>query len=249
MNAFRRALLILYSLLLIAAAGGFIGLAWNQDRKLDLSLSDLNLQAFISSTDSAKVAFTAICGAVALLGLFTLIIAVLRPSKEGSSGTIRMTQAEGGVVEVTAGAVENLLRQELESYPEVRRVNPRVRLNGGAVETFLDASIDPGASIATVTTMLAQGVATVLRDQVGVTNVRRPSIKISYDGAPPSEGRNAAFSTPNKPDSRPVIREDLENPATPASKPETIGSTAPDYGPDSPRMTPPPRPDETIVHD
>lgn len=249
MNAFRRALLIVYSLLLIAGAGGLIGLAWNQDRKLDLSLSDLNLQAFISSTDNAKLAFTAICGAVALFGLLTLIVAVMRPSKEKSSGTIRMTQADGGVVEVTAEAVEGLLRQELESYPEVHRVTPRVRLSGGAVETFLDASIDAGANIATVTTMLGQGVTTVLRDQVGVTNVRRPSIKISYDGAPAPEGRSAAFSTPHKTDSRPIIREDMELPATPASKPETIANTAPDYGAEPPRMTPPPRPDDPAVRD
>ena len=86
----------------------------------------------------------------------------MRPSKEKSSGTIRMTQADGGVVEVTAEAVEGLLRQELESYPEVHRVTPRVRLSGGAVETFLDASIDAGANIATVTTMLGQGVATAI---------------------------------------------------------------------------------------
>ena len=243
MNAFRRALLILYSLLLIAAAGGLIGLAWNQDRKLDISMSDLNMQAFISSTDSAKIAFTAICGAVALFGLFTLVIAVLRPSKETSSGTIRMTQADGGVVEVTAGAVESLLRQELESYPEVHKVTPRVRLNGGAVDTSLEVSIEPSANIANVTTMLAQGVATVLRDQVGVTNVRRPTIKISYDGT--SDGRPSGYSTPRKPDSQPVVREDME---LPARTTDVINST-PDYGPEPPRMTPPPRSEEPVVHD
>lgn len=249
MNAFRRALLIVYSLLLIAAAGGLIGLAWNEDRKLDLSVGDLNLQAFITSTDSAKIAFTAICAAIALFGLLTLIIAVMRPSKEQSSGTLRMTQADGGVVEVTAGAVEGLLRQELESYPEVHKVTPRVRLSGGAVDTYLDASIDAGANIASVTAMLGQGVATVLRDQVGVTNVRRPNIKISYGGESTREGQSAAFPTPRKTDSRPIIREDMELPATPASRPETIANTAPDYGAEPPRMTPPPRPDDPAVRD
>ncbi len=244
MNAFRRALLILYSLLLIAAAGGLIGLAWNQDRKLDISMSDLNMQAFISSTDSAKVAFTAICGAVALFGLFTLVVAVMRASKETSSGTIRMTQADGGVVEVTAGAVESLLRQELESYPDVHKVMPRVRLNGGAVDTSLDASIEPTANIANVTTMLAQGVATVLRDQVGVTNVRRPTIKISYDAS--SEGRPAGYSRPRKPDARPVVREDMEMPVPTA---DVLSNAAPDYGPEPPRMTPPPRSEEPVVRD
>lgn len=252
MNGFRRVLLILYSLLLIAAAGGLIGLAWNQDRKLDLSSSDLNLQAFITSTDSARLAFTAICGAVALFGLLTLIIAVLRPSKQSSSGTIRMTQADGGVVEVTAGAIENLLRQELEGYPDVRRVTPRVRLNGGAVDTFLDASIEPSANIAEVTSMLGQGVESVLRDHVGVTNVRRPSIKISYDAS--SDGGSSGSSASRKPASRPVMRADLE-PSIPAparqaeSAPDVIATATPDYGPEPPRMTPPPRPEDPVVRD
>lgn len=244
MNAFRRALLILYSLLLIAAAGGLIGLAWNQDRKLDLSLSDLNLQAFVTSTDSARLAFTAICAAVALFGLFTLIVAVLRPAKETSSGTIRMTQADGGVVQVTAGAVENLLRQELETYPEVRKVTARVRVSGGSVDTFLDASIDPGATIAHVTTLLGDGVSTVLRDQVGVTNVRRPNIKISYDAS--SAARGGQSSPPRKQDSRPAIREDV---ASTVVVPPLAAAAPPDYPPEPPRMTPPPRADETTIHE
>ncbi|MEP7217042.1 MAG: alkaline shock response membrane anchor protein AmaP [Anaerolineaceae bacterium] len=251
MNVFRRILLVFYSLLVIAAAGGLIGLAWNQDRKLDISLSDLNLQAFITSTDSAKIAFTAICGAVALFGLLTLIIAVLRPSKETSSGTLRMTQADGGTVEVTSGAIESLLRQELESYPEVRKVTPRVRVSGGAVDTYLDASIDPGANIANITTMLGQGVASVLRDQVGVTNVRRPSIKIGYDTS--SDGRPNGSSASRKSDARPVVRADIQ-PVAPAPQaavaPEVIGKAAPpDYGPEPPFMTPPPRPEDPTVHD
>ena len=45
MNALRRVLLVVYSLLLIAAAGGLIALAWTQDKKLDLSVQSFNLQA------------------------------------------------------------------------------------------------------------------------------------------------------------------------------------------------------------
>ena len=252
MNAFRRILLVFYSLLVIAAAGGLIGLAWNQERKLDVSLSDLNLQAFITSTDSARIAFTALCGAVALFGLLTLIIAVLRPSREASSGTLRMTQADGGTVEVTSGAIESLLRQELESYPEVRTVTPRVRVNGGAVDTSLDATIDRSANIANITTMLGEGVASVLRDQVGVTNVRRPSIKISYDAS--SDGRSSGSSASGKPDSRPVMGADLEpSRSAPVPQatvaPESKATTSPDYGPEPPRMTPPPRPEEPPARD
>jgi hypothetical protein len=181
MNGLRRALLILYSLLLIAAAGGLIALAWTQDKKLDIKVQSFNLQALVSSSDNAKYLATAAFGAIALVGLITLIVAVLRDGGGGTSkGTLRMRQADGGTVEVTAVAIENLLRDELGRLPEIRRVTAKVRLNAGAVDTFLDATIEPSASISHVTAVLGEGVASVLRDQVGVTNIRRPSVRINY---------------------------------------------------------------------
>jgi hypothetical protein len=213
MNGLRRTLLVIYSLTLIAAAGGLIALAWNQERKLDLNVGEFNLQAFVTSTSNAKYGVTAALGAIALLGFITLVIAVLRDSK-GARGTLRMRQADGGSVEVTAAAIESLLREELQQLPEVRTVNPRVRLgSGGAVETFIDASIEPSANIAQVTNDLSQGVANVLRTQVGVTNVKRPAIKISYDdlnvrGIPPRQAAprppRPAAAGPSEFDTAPV---------------------------------------------
>ena len=51
MNALRRVLLVLYSLLLLAALGGIGSLAWNQDEKLDLDINDLNIQAFVDEAN------------------------------------------------------------------------------------------------------------------------------------------------------------------------------------------------------
>jgi len=182
MNGLRRTFLAVYSILLIAAAGGIIALAWNQDQQLDLEIGSLNLTSAIVSSDGAKWAATAVLGAVALLGLLTLVMAVSRGGgRSASKGTLRMRQADGGTVEVTGAAIENLLREELEQLPEVRRVDPRVRLAGGAIETSLEATIEPSASIAHATNLLSQGVANVLKEQVGVTNIRRPTIKINYE--------------------------------------------------------------------
>ncbi len=180
MNALRRILLAFYSVLLLAATGGIIALAWNQDKKLDLEAGSFNLEAFIISSDNAKWAVTGILAAIGLFAFITLVISFMRAS-QGSKGTLRLKQADGGTVEVTAGNIETLLREELESLPEVRRVVPRVRVNSGAVDTHLDATIEPSASIAHATAVLGDGVATVLREQVGVTSVRRPTIRISYD--------------------------------------------------------------------
>ena len=180
MNALRRILLAFYSVLLLAATGGLIALVWNQDKKLDLEAGSFNLEAFVASSDDAKWAVTGILAAVGLFAFITLVFAFVR-SSQGSKGTLRIKQADGGTVEVTAGNIETLLREELESLPEVRRVIPRVRVNSGAVDTWLDATIEPSASIAHATSVLGDGVGTVLREQVGVTSVRRPTIRISYD--------------------------------------------------------------------
>ncbi len=211
MNSLRRTLLVIYSLLLIAAAGGLIALAWNQDQKLDLNIGDFNMQAFVVSTNNAKYGVTAALAAIALIGFITLVIAVMR-DRRGAHGTLRMRQTDGGTVEVTAAAIESLLREELGQLPEVRTVDPRVRLaSGGAVETYIDAAIEPSASIAQVTNDLSQGVANVLRTQVGVTNVKRPAIKISYDdlnarGMPPRQAppRQRPPAGPSEFDTTPV---------------------------------------------
>ena len=59
-----------------------------------------------------------------------------------------------------------------------------------------------------------QGVAGVLRDQVGVTNVKRPTIKISYDE---SVARPVNGPARRSPASRPIMHEEMEPPA-PASQ-------------------------------
>lgn len=181
MNVVRRLFLALYSILLIAAAGGLLALAWNEGQQLDLNVGNFNLQGLINTDDPAKAVWTVIMAAVVVLGLFTLFVA-LAPGVAGSSkGTLRMRQADGGMVEVTADALESMLQDELEQLPEVREAYPRVRLSGGAVDTETTVVIEPSANISTVTSAVADATARALRENVGVTSVRRPNIRIRYD--------------------------------------------------------------------
>ena len=182
MNALRRILLAVYSVLLVAACAGLGILAWNQDQQLDIDLEDFRLTAAITSGNAEKWIFTALLACIALFGILTFLLAVLR-TREGSRGTLRLRQAEGGTVEVTADAIDNLLRDELERLPEIRSADPRVRLVKGAVNADITAAIEPSASIAHVTNLVAVTTASTLREQVGVTNVRRPNVRILYDEA------------------------------------------------------------------
>lgn len=196
MNAIRRILLALYSLVLLAALAGAGALAWNQDEKLDLDIDGkLNIQAFIDSTNTAKWALTGVLAGLALLALITLLIAIW-PRRE-NRGPLRIRQSEGGIVEVTPAAIESVLRDELESLPEVRRATPKVRIAGGAIDTYLDAEIEPSVSIAQATRLLSSTTDQVLKEHVGATAARRPTIRISYqemNARPVRDQRRPAFS-------------------------------------------------------
>lgn len=183
MNGLRRVLLALYSLLFVAACGGLVVLAWNQDQQLDLNPGGFRLVASISADNAEKWIFTLLMACLVMFGLLTFLLSVSPASSGGRrGGTLRMKQADGGSVEVTSDAIESLLRDELEHLPEIRQADPRVKLaGGGAVDTAITAVIEPSASIAHVTNLIAVTTTTTLREQVGVTNVRRPSVRIQYD--------------------------------------------------------------------
>ncbi len=216
----RRILLALYSLVFIAACGGLIGLIWNENEKIDLDINDdFNLQAFITATDSAQTLATAVLGGLIVFGLWTLLMALLPTGGRGSSGMLRLKQSDGGTVEMSAQALERLVREEIESLPEVRQAAPRVRVSGGAVETDALVVIDSAASVSHVTTVVNDAINRAFKEQVGVTNVKRPSIRISYDpikGQPMGEGDSVRRMDPQRPISPPRA----VDPSEPVSWPE-----------------------------
>ncbi len=203
MNALSRAFLAIYSLIWIGACAGVGVLLWKDAEMLDLSVRGLTMRAFFEVKDASveRGLLTALLVLLAMIGLITLVLAFMRPGP--AKGTLRMRQQDGGVVEVTTTAIQSLLESELGKLPEVRQASVRVKLTGGAVDTDVTASIEPSASIANVTTAVGQMTAQVLKEQVGVTAVRRPVVRIRYDEIAarpvPVERRGAAPSAPVPP--------------------------------------------------
>lgn len=233
MNALRRILLVFYSLLLLAAVGGLGALAWNQDDQLDLDIGDLNLQALVTSTDTAKWIFTGVLAAIGVFAIATLLIA-LWPRRAGRRGAMRIRQSDGGTVEVTPSAVEAILKDELEALPEIQSAKPRVTLSGGAVDTYLDAQIEPSANIASTTRLIGSTVEEVLRDQLGVSAVRKPTVRISYDemSARPVPTRRPRPAPTDGPDLRPQRESPIypsdPDPARPTEAPHFVSSEGED---------------------
>jgi hypothetical protein len=196
MNVLRRVLLAAYSIVLVAAAGGMVVLAWHQDQKLDLKVRHLNLQAFITSSSSEKWALILLMGLIVLFGLLSLVVAFIQGWSSDSDRSLRLHQTDGGTVEISASALEALLRDQLEALPLISRASPKVRLRAGAVESDITVTTDPGASIATVTVAVAETTARTFKELVGVSHVRRPHVRIQHEPGIVSGGEMAPLSPP-----------------------------------------------------
>ncbi len=185
MTTFNRACLAIYSSIWILACLGVITLAWNRTEKLDLSAGDLNIQAFIDTSDSVRLGFTALVASLALLGVATLVAALSNPkANERRPSEARMLQVrgeDGGVARVPMANIEALLRTELEAFPEIRMANARIRAHQGTVETDLDLTVAPDASVGYVEALATEVAISVLRDRIGVEAYSRPEVRCAFD--------------------------------------------------------------------
>jgi len=180
MGAVARVFLAIYSLIWIAASAGLGVLAWNEGQMLDLGAGDLRMEAFFETdnADAERWVLTAILAVLVLLGVFTLLLAFWR---RGNRGAMQIEQDDGTVVEITPEAVESLLRDEIERLPEVRKADPRVRFVKNAVDSHVSVTVEPSATIAQVSSAVTQVTSHVLRDEIGVTKLRRPVVRIGYE--------------------------------------------------------------------
>lgn len=234
MNIFNRTLLAIYSLTLFAAAVGLIAMAWNTNQKLDISVGSFNLQAFILSDVTDRWIFTAGVGLFALLGLITFFTA-FRSIYPARKNAIRVRQHDGTSVDVSTSVVEALLREEIGALAHVHDVTPIVRAHKGVVLTELTVAIDPFADISTVSRDVAQATTTVLRDEIGAEQARRPVLHITYDEL---AARPAARPRPGGP----PASQPRDTPPPPPPVPSRPGSAQAPPPPRGNSVLPPPPP-------
>ena len=182
MNDARRALLTLYSVLLMAGATGFIVMTWTQGKKLDLTIGGFNLEAFVDAGSVAKVVVTTVMAAVLWLGVCSLYIALRDyEGRARANGTVRAQSPDGAPVEYTPQALAALVGDDLELLPDVRSVRPNVVLRRGHPEMEVDAVIGPGAAIGHVTAAIARAAEDSLRERTGIVLARRPVVRVNHD--------------------------------------------------------------------
>ena len=90
-------LLFLFGAFGIAAATSLIILAWNSDEMIRVDVKDFTLQAFVEVGDAERWGMTLVVGALALVGVAALLIAVLPERPRVGRGLLRLRQSDGGV--------------------------------------------------------------------------------------------------------------------------------------------------------
>lgn len=179
MNAVLRLLVVVYSALLIAACGALAGLAWNQDQQIELSIRNFRFVAYVDAASAEKWALTGAVALLALLALGLALLAVRRPAR-GSRGTLRWRQSDGSVLEMPAATIEGMLRDALRGLVGVRETRPIVRASGGTVSTEVRLTVDGTASVSELSHAASDITFRVLREQVGAMDVKRPVVRIEY---------------------------------------------------------------------
>ena len=208
MSDLRRVALAIYSALALALCLGLVALAWDEGRQLDLDLGNFRLVSFIDAGTAAKWMFTVVLGLFAALAGLTFVLAAF-PESRARRGTVQLKQPGGARIEVDTGTLETIVKEEVERLPDVRLAQARVRVEGNALETDLAMIVEHGANIAHVSAAAAHTAASALAGQTGEAEVRRPTVRVSYDslaaipiGAgpppPPIAGSRLRFDTPDE---------------------------------------------------
>ena len=181
MNDARRTLLAVYSVALIAAAGGFIVMTWTQGKKLDLVIGDFNLQAFVEAGSVGKIIVTTAMAAVIWLAVCSLYIALRNPEgRARRAAALRGHAPGGGTVEYSAESLAAVVADDLERLPDVVAATPVVYERRGQAELEVDAVIAPGASIGHVTAAIAHAAEDSLRERAGIVLSRRPVVRLQH---------------------------------------------------------------------
>ncbi|MDZ7727997.1 MAG: hypothetical protein U5Q44_07275 [Dehalococcoidia bacterium] len=207
MNVFNRIFLVIYSLLWIAACAGLAVMAWNEGQMLDIAAGEFNLQAFIDSTGTDRWIFTAMMALLALSASspWSRPSAGARPGRRASCASRPPTAASS---KCRRRPSRPSSAPKIENIPGIGQAAPVVAAKGGIVETDITVSADPGASISDVTHVVNETTTRVLREQVGATQARRPTLHITYEeiAGPPRHGTRpqapGAGTVPPPPPSR-----------------------------------------------
>lgn len=199
----RRILLATLGIILALAAAGLVVMAWTPDRKLDIDFGGFDLEAFIDTAGTARMAFTIVMGTIMGIGVSIFTLA-LWPDREEVRDYLLVRRADGTVVRFDAPAIETIVRESVEQLPDALTATPRARILRHTVDLEIDVVTRPAAVIDHVAAAVAHAAEDVLHGQLLLDDVRRPLVRIRY--APRDQGDASrppgvpAFAWPSVPE-------------------------------------------------
>lgn len=176
MNVFNRALVTLFSVVLVAGglAAFFLTLAAPNESNNFVQGWALYLSDQVTFGNRLAVGLGAAVATVA--GLLILVLELPRRS----STTVQLKKLVGGEGALSIGAVAQRVQHDVELLGGVRRAKPLVYGRGKRVDIRIDVTTDPYVEAAVKTQEVCQTIRDNVEGQMGV-RVRRINVRVNHE--------------------------------------------------------------------
>jgi hypothetical protein len=204
MNMFNRVVLIVISVLLVAAAIAVISLTWTIPNRSVNWLADAAQWIDDNDGDLEKTLLTTVSAFIGLVAVIVLLIELI--PRRGPA--VQVTNLTSGTATLSAAAIGQRIEEAVVQVPHVSEVRAEVKSRKKGVLVALDLQVDPEANLATVTDEAIQMATEVLTDRVHVALIRPPTARLHYrelrmhrgNGNAPRSGRAVAAPQNTRPD-------------------------------------------------
>ena len=204
MNMFNRVVLIVISVLLVAAAIAVISLTWTIPNRSVNWLADAAQWIDDNDGDLEKALLTTVSAFIGLVAVIVLLIELI--PRRGPA--VQVTNLTSGTATLSAAAIGQRIEEAVVQVPHVSEVRAEVKSRKKGVLVALDLQVDPEANLATVTDEAIQMATEVLTDRVHVALIRPPTARLHYrelrmqrgNGDAPRSGRAVATPHYTRPD-------------------------------------------------
>lgn len=195
MAGFRRVIALFWGLVLLAGAAGIAACLVNHrlaQVAVDFFDRCLLYNMQLCFLESRNLWWPILIGILLLLlGLLFVIAAFKRrrPPKQ-----VRVSSVDGGDVEISFAAVDNVVRKAAASVSGVRNVNSKLQMAKDGLHVALDITLPPELSVPEVGAEVRRQVARQLDTMIGI---QPKEIAVSVSNVTPEKpGRGNALATP-----------------------------------------------------
>ncbi|MCZ7591544.1 MAG: alkaline shock response membrane anchor protein AmaP [Kiritimatiellae bacterium] len=123
-----------------------------------------------------------------LLLVFVLLVYALTSFSLPQKNQYIAYDIEGSSVSINTRAVQDFLSRLADEFAAIEELVPTLRVVGSGVDVQMDVKVRSGAQIPELSRMLQERARMMLREKVGLSDVREVRVRVQeIVGAPPTE--------------------------------------------------------------